>query len=357
MKIGIFGGSFNPVHKGHVKIAAEAIEVLGLDKLYFVPAYKSPFKSKEVYATAEDRVNMINLVKVEKSEVCLFEINRKGVSYTIETVKYIQSQHPNDELFLLIGTDNLYKLNKWRDISEISKLTQIVVFKREGDYSKENIKRFNCQLLNNELYNFSSTNLRKGLMDNIDEKVATYIGQNYLYVKDIMLGMLDHKRHKHSMAVATLAAEYAKKVGVSAKKAWIAGCFHDITKCWPIEKHYQYLEEVCGIDVSSIGKHELHSFSAYHWLKNEYKLNDEEILNAILKHTTLDFELSLMDKVIFAADKLCEGRAYEGIQTDRQLILQDFDKGFKRVVAKNEEIITGEKQISDKQKQIYERWK
>jgi len=112
MKIAIFGGSFNPVHKGHISIAEHAIAELGLDKLFFVPAYSSPFKTKVKYVDAQHRINMLKLELPEKAEVSEFETNRKSTSYTIDTVKYFKQKYPNDEIFLIIGSDNVYKLNK-----------------------------------------------------------------------------------------------------------------------------------------------------------------------------------------------------------------------------------------------------
>lgn len=355
MKIGIYGGSFNPIHKGHIAVAEEAIKELNLDKLYFVPAYKSPFKSKEVYAPAEDRVNMINLVKPEKSEVSMFEINRKGISYTIETLRYIKSKHPEDELYILIGSDNLYKLHKWRDIEEIAQIAQIVVFRREGEFSKEIIKRFNARLLNNQLFNYSSTAFRNGFLENVDPKVQSYIGSHYLYIKELMIAMLDNKRHKHSTSVADFAAKYAKLAGASAKKAWVAGCLHDITKSWPKEKHREFLASK-GINEVDVKDYQLHSLSGYYWIKEEYKLEDEEILNSVLRHTSLAEELTQLDKVIFAADKLCEGRRWEGIQQDRELILKDFEQGFRHLVKVIFDLLESERDITPEAKAIFERW-
>jgi nicotinate-nucleotide adenylyltransferase len=112
MKIAIYGGSFNPIHRGHIKVAKTAINDLKLNKLYFVPAYKNPFKHKKKYVDSHHRVNMVNLVKENKMEVSLFEINKKGFSYTIETIKYFKNKYPNDKLYLIIGSDNINKLNK-----------------------------------------------------------------------------------------------------------------------------------------------------------------------------------------------------------------------------------------------------
>jgi nicotinate-nucleotide adenylyltransferase len=112
MKIGIYGGAFNPIHKGHIKIAKHVIEFLALDKLIFVPSFKGPFKKNIELVSGEDRINMIELVLEDKMEVSPFEINRKGVSYTIDTIKYFKNKYKEDELFLIIGSDNLAKLNK-----------------------------------------------------------------------------------------------------------------------------------------------------------------------------------------------------------------------------------------------------
>ena len=356
MKIAIYGGSFNPIHKGHIKVATEAIKELNIDKFFFVPAFKSPFKSKVKYADADHRVKMIEEVLPEKAEVSLFEINRKGVSYTIDTLRYFKQKFPNDELFLIIGSDNVYKLNKWRNINEIVELAKIVVFKRQGEFSKLNIKRYDALLLNNELYNYSSTDFRNGLINNVDEKVRTYIGKNHLYVQDLMLSMLDAKRYKHSQAVGKMAARLAKQVGVDIEKAWFIGCFHDITKTWSEERHRRYLT-FNDVDHSELKLFELHPLTGAIWVQKEYSLDDPEVYSAITKHTSLDKELTLMDKVIYAADKLSEGRHWEGIQKDRALIYKDFDAGFKNMMAVVYQfLIDKERPLSDEQTAIYKEW-
>lgn len=356
MKIGIFGGSFNPIHKGHLHVAETAINTLSLDTLFFVPAYKSPFKDKDEYEDAVHRVNMINEVKPNRSEVSMFEIARKGTSYTIDTVRYFREKYPTAQIFLIIGSDNLYKLHKWKNIDEIAELVNIVVFKREGEFSRVNIKKYNCELLDNELFDFSSSNFKSGAMDNVPKKVMRYIGENYLYVKDIMDNTMDAKRHKHSMAVATLAATYAKLAKASARKAWVAGAFHDITKGWSDQEHREYLEDM-GENPFAYPSHELHSATAAIWLANEYMMTDKEIINAVRKHTSLDWDLTQLDKVVFAADKLCEGRKWEGIQTLRNAMLRDFESGFRELVlVVREQIIEKEGKLSYKQDEVFQKW-
>lgn len=356
MKIAIFGGSFNPVHKGHLAVAKQAIKELELDKLFFVPAYKSPFKTKIKYVDAEHRINMLKLCLPEKAEVSEFETNRKSTSYTIDTVRYFRQKFPDAEIFLLIGSDNVYKLNKWKQINEIAEKVKITVFRRKGEFSKINIKRYNCVLMNNEIYDYASSDFRNGILSNVEDEVIKYISKNYLYIPDLMVNMLDAQRHKHSISVGSYAAQYAKVVGIDPKKAWATGCLHDITKSWPKAKHREYLRTK-GIDDNLIQDFELHSLTGYYWIRDEYKLDDEEVINAVLRHTSLAPELSKMDKIIFAADKLCDGRRHQGIQKDRELILSNFDKGFKKIVNVVYKILMDmDRPLSKEQKEIYRKW-
>lgn len=355
MKIGIYGGSFNPIHIGHQQIALSVINEFALDKLFFVPAFKSPFKSSIKYAKAEDRVQMIELVKPEKSEVSLFELNRKGISYTIETVNYFASKYKDDELFLIIGSDNVPNLNKWKQIDEIAKKTSIIVYRRDEKFEHVNLAKYNCTLVKNKVFNFSSTAFRNGQTELMDPKVLEYIGKNMLYVPDLMLNMLDAKRHKHSIAVARLAVELAKSVKYDVKKAWFAASMHDITKCWPKEKHRMFLQEE-GIDQRNISDFQLHSLTGYFWLKNKYHIRDEEILNAVLKHTSLDASLSTLDKIIFVADKLADGRKFNGIQQVRKLVLENFDEGFKVTVKAFWDQLKLSRNLTQEQEKVFERW-
>ncbi len=332
MKIGIFGGSFNPIHKGHINIAMSAIDELGLDKLIFVPANQTPFKSKLKYLSANHRVNMIELVKPPKSEVSLFEINRKGISYSIDTVKYFKQKYPNEELFLIIGSDNVSKLHKWKLIEEISKLVNITVFKREGTYSKINIKRFQAQVLNNEIWPESSSDVRKGQFGHLNKKVHEYISKENLLLLEMGRNTLSARRHKHCIAAASMAADLAKLNKVDAKQAWIAGLMHDITKEWSNEKHRKFLLKH-GWD--PLGTPELiwHQWTGALWMKEIYGIKNQEVVDAIFKHSNADAmpfkDLTTMDKIVYVADKLCDGRKYPGIQKHREIARKNLDEGFK----------------------------
>ncbi len=334
MKIAIFGGSFNPVHKGHVNIMQTAIEELELDKLYVVPAFKNPFKKKHNYQSVEHRIKMLEMVIPEKVEISLFEVKRKTTSYTIDTVNYFKKKFPNDEIFLIIGSDNVNKLNKWKNIKEISEMVNITVFKREGEFSKVNIKKFNCALLQNTFFPENSTSVRHGVFKHLDKKVHQYIADNTLYLEDIAKNALSINRYKHSEATGSLAAELAKKHASDAKQAWIAGFMHDITKEWDEKKSRDFLHEM-GYEAKESPFSILHQWTGSLWLQNHYGLKDKEIINSIFRHTTadsLEFEsLTKLDKIVYIADKLCPGRKYEGINKHRKLAFEDLDKCFKAV--------------------------
>jgi nicotinate-nucleotide adenylyltransferase len=135
MKLGLFGGSFDPVHLGHLLVAQAAIEELGLDRLFFIPAAQSPFKPASQPASAPARLQLLRVALAGKSdcEIDDREIRRGGVSYTIETVRDYTKQFPRAELFYLIGADNAAKLNEWRDANELARLVQFVATPRPGE--------------------------------------------------------------------------------------------------------------------------------------------------------------------------------------------------------------------------------
>ncbi|MBF0846706.1 nicotinate (nicotinamide) nucleotide adenylyltransferase, partial [Streptococcus danieliae] len=123
-KIGLYGGSFDPVHIGHLLTATNVLETLSLDKLIFIPSNITPLKDSKLRATNEERFKMIKLsiLSMPKFEVNDYEISRQSVSYTYNTVKYFKKIYPNVDLYFIIGTDRVRDLNKWYRIDELSKL-------------------------------------------------------------------------------------------------------------------------------------------------------------------------------------------------------------------------------------------
>jgi nicotinate-nucleotide adenylyltransferase len=134
LKIGIYGGSFDPVHCGHLLVAQAALEELGLDRLFFVPAAQSPFKSGNKPAPDNVRLQLLRLALAGKTdcEIDAQEIRRGGTSYTIETLRAYAQQFPSAQLFYLVGADNVVKLNEWRDAGELATLAEFVAVPRPG---------------------------------------------------------------------------------------------------------------------------------------------------------------------------------------------------------------------------------
>lgn len=169
MKIGIYGGSFDPVHLGHLLVAQAAIEELGLEKLFFVPAAQSPFKPEKKPADGPTRLRLLRLALAEKTrcEVDDQEISRGGTSFTIDTLRGFAQKFSGAELYYLIGADNAAKLNQWRDANELAALAEFVAVPRPGGAIASFPAPFRGRTLKGFPFAVSSTEIqarvRKGL--------------------------------------------------------------------------------------------------------------------------------------------------------------------------------------------------
>ena len=134
MRIGVFGGSFDPIHQGHLILAEQCREQAGLDAVWFVPCALSPDKERGAQGTDRQRIEMIELAIAGHPafQLARIEIDRGGVSYTVDTLKAIRELHADDELFLLLGADSLDKFDTWREPSEICQLANPLVVSRPG---------------------------------------------------------------------------------------------------------------------------------------------------------------------------------------------------------------------------------
>lgn len=134
MRTGIFGGSFDPIHHGHLILARAALEELGLDRIVFIPANLSPHKADTRPATGEERLEMVQLaIRGEEGfEASDVELRRPAPSYTVDTLRELKAIHPDDKFVLLIGADNVAKFDTWRAPDEIRKLADIAVLDRAG---------------------------------------------------------------------------------------------------------------------------------------------------------------------------------------------------------------------------------
>ena len=336
MKIAIFGGSFNPIHKGHILVANDAISLLDLDELYFVPAYKNPFKKINDYVDVNHRINMIKLaINNPKMKISDFEAKRIYDSYTIDTVRHFVNKFPNDEIYLL------------------------TIFKRDNFIKHANLKKYNCLLLDNPIYEFSSTKYRNGDFSQVSEKVQEYIGENCLYFKNIAKSNLSYDRYMHLLSTADMCLQFAKKVYKQDKNmqnnAYLAGLMHDITKEWPIDKALNFLKQY---GINQIDEYKIHQTTAFYYLRDVYKFKNSDVLSAINIHTSLAYEITILDKILYTADKICMGRKFAGVQKLRKLANNNFEKGFAAVVKECGIEFNLAKGITfdEEQKNIYEKW-
>ncbi len=162
MKLGLFGGSFDTVHLGHLLVAQAAIEELAMYKIFFIQAAKSPFNDENKTDTAEIRLRLLRLALAGKTswEIDEQEIRRGGVSYTIQTLRDYAKRFPQAELFYLIGADHAAKLNEWREANELARLAEFAAIPRPGEPAAEFPKPFRGRILKGFPAELSSSQIR-----------------------------------------------------------------------------------------------------------------------------------------------------------------------------------------------------
>lgn len=195
-KILLFGGTFNPVHKGHVNAVLEIDRQLEFDRIIIMPAKIPPHKTISFLADENDRLKMCRLAfkDVEKAEISDFEIKRKDKSYSYFTVKYLSEKYPEDEIWFAMGSDMLLSFDKWYRFEDILKMCSIVCMSRaDGDEeallkkASELSKFGKAEVIKAQPFEISSTKIREMLKNNedtscyLDEIVVKYIKDNKIY--------------------------------------------------------------------------------------------------------------------------------------------------------------------------------
>ena len=188
MRIGLFGGTFNPVHNGHIALATEALFRLKLNKVIFIPAYIPPHKDSSDIIDAEDRFNMLEAATDVNPafEISRYEIDKKKKVYSIETVRHLKQAYPEDtEIFFLAGADLIVYIYLWKDLDELLTLSSFIVFCRPG-FSRENHMR-GIRVMDMHEVGISATQVRELIRSSgsvsslVPVQVANYIDENNLY--------------------------------------------------------------------------------------------------------------------------------------------------------------------------------
>lgn len=340
-RIGILGGTFNPVHVEHVALAKNALEELKLDKLFVMPTFISPHKNSAP-APAEDRTNMLKIAfsGEEKIIVSDYEIQKQGKSYTYLTVEHFKNTF-DAKLFFICGGDMLTNFKTWKYPERILNACDLAVFGREEvftDYEKEKKyfkERFNKDFirLSYKGNNASSTKIRiysslgLPLLGIAPNGIEEYIKQKGLYGGDVYTQFvkkyLPEKRLRHTANVINCALNKAKELNLDTEKVRISATLHD---CAKYIDHTKVKGFVLPKDVPAPV---VHSFLGAFIAEKYLGVDDQEILDAIRFHTSGKANMTLLGKLIFVADMVEEGRDYEGVEYLRELYEQeDFEKCF-----------------------------
>lgn len=340
-RIGIFGGTFDPVHNEHLKLARLAVKELQLDKLIIVPTYAPPHKNAP-HASSADRLAMLKAAFADDDgvEVSDCEIVEGGKSYTYLTVTRFKTIYPESELFFLVGGDMINDFFTWRKPDVILSCCTLAAFKRDGvtnsgDLHRKFIETFGKDFieLSQSGADSSSTKIRVysalglDITDMTDKRVADYIRSVGLYKGDVyadfVQSVLPHKRLVHTANVVVCALKKAKELKLDERQVYTAAILHDCAK-------YASPEETEGFVLPpDVPRPVVHAFLGAYIAEKFLGIKDTEVIDAIRYHTSGKAEMTLLGKLIFVADMIEEGRSYDGVDKLRVLYRGDFERCFR----------------------------
>ena len=363
MKIGVYGGTFNPPHLGHLAAARTAIDALGLDKLIIIPAAAPPHKELPEGAPApEHRLAMAAkladaMLLPETVEVSSMELDRAGKSYTSDTLAQLKELYPGAELWLLMGTDMFLTLHQWHDPESILNLAGVCAFGRTEQDGEEVFAPQREHLSKTfpgakivtitlpGLVDVSSTQLRELLArgegaDYLQPSVYGYILMNGLYgthaslkhlevpeLRACSYSMVMEKRVRHIRGTEEEAVRLARRWGADETMARRAGILHDCTKYLSGEEHIAICEQY-GVPLDELERTApklLHSKTGACMARHVFGEPDE-VYEAIFWHTTAKADMTTLEKILYVADYMEPNRDFDGVEQLRQLAYQDLDK-------------------------------
>ncbi len=361
MKLGIYGGTFDPPHAGHMNVIRQAVTnpYWGMDKVLVIPAATPPHKLLTRKTTsAQDRLEMTRIAVDElglgdKVVVDDLELRREGKSYTADTLRELKKRYPDAELYFLMGTDMFMSFHTWHEPEVIAALAELVVFSREekedttAQYRQEKRleKDYFAKVTRRctDVVEVSSTQLRKELgvccPEGLSLPVCGYILRHGLYgtnadlkkltiegLRACSLSMVYAKRHKHILGVEETAVKLACIWGADPDLARRAGILHDCTKYLSLEEHLSICE-AAGIELDELERQSeklLHSKSGAATAKYVYG-QPEEVYWAIFYHTTGRADMTLLEKIVYLADYMEPNRDFPGVEELRRLCYTDLD--------------------------------
>ena len=358
-RIGIYGGSFNPPHIGHIQTARYALEALGLSKLLLIPCYAPPHKTlAQGTLRPQQRLQMLQLCATMPGiEVSDIELRRGGQSYTVDTVLQLRREYPDGELVLCMGSDMLAIFRQWREYRTILENVTLAVFYRGEKNELETVRREVQSLeeegakicvVENPVVCISSTDLRRMLTFRcadpfLPEGVGDYIRENGLFgtaedyrnlpmenLEQVVVSLLNPNRVRHVLGCRDTAAELARIWGADEEDAARAGLLHDITKALDGELQLTLCQEydIMLDDFSKKNPKTLHALTGSLVAKRIFGEN-QAVVDAIESHTTGKADMNLLEKIIYVADYMEPNRDFPGVEELRKLAYTDLDKALK----------------------------
>lgn len=359
-RIGIYGGTFNPPHLGHIQGASYAAAALGLTRVLMIPDRAAPHKRLPLDSPSpEQRLEMTRIAakSVAGAEASDLELQREGPSYTVDTVRQLHGMYPGAELVLLMGTDMFLSFANWRQPEEILKYVSLGVMcrgeKNEIPRLEEQKRVLEAQggrsyLINNPIVEISSTDLRRMLVFRcaapfLPEGVEAYIRENSLYstgrdlrelpmeeLERVVVGLLKPNRVAHVLGCRDTAARLARRWGADETDAARAGLLHDITKALDGPLQLTLCREY-GIVLDSFSTENpktLHALTGSLVAERIFGENPN-VVAAIRSHTTGKADMNLLEKIIYVADYMEPNRDFPGVEELRALSNTDIDKALK----------------------------
>lgn len=345
MKIGIFGGSFSPVHNGHLQIAEDCLIEMGLDKIIFLPNSKPPHKNVEKFSF-ENRAEMLKLAieDNEKFEISLVEEDFLKTHYSYNTMKE-NFCNDKDKFYFIMGDDEFLNISSWYEYEKFLEITSVIVFLRKYnldfilDKNKDLIEKYDINIVKNSVISISSTDIRNRMNEKksikylIPKKVYKYIYEDLNYfdinkIKKDLKEKLSKNRYEHSLRVADYCKRLAKIYKIDENRAYLSGLVHDCAK--NLEEFYMLNKKLNSdiiFDTEERDNENLkHAPIGAVVCKDLYGIFDEEILSAVRYHTTAKENMTLLEKILFISDKIEPGRKYDTVDELRRLADFDIDR-------------------------------
>ena len=357
-RIGIYGGTFNPPHIGHIRGAAHAVQALGLQKILLIPSCISPHKALPTNSpTPDQRAEMLQIAAGEGMEVCDIELHRGGTSYTYETIETLATQYPDDELILIMGTDMFLSFLNWKEPNRILQKASIGVLYRgdKGELEqiatqKKTLEEMGAKiyLTENPVTAISSTQLRRMLVFQcagsfLPAGIGDYIRKNGLYdavsnyrnlpmeqLEQAVVSLLKPNRVAHVLGCRDTAAKMAEHWGVDPVDAARAGMLHDVTKALSDDLQLTLCREY-GIVLGEFSQQNpktLHALTGSLVAERIFGENPQ-VVSAIRSHTTGKANMNTLEKILYVADYMEPNRDFPGVEELRRLAYTDLDKALK----------------------------